>query len=394
MRHTVAALSNMDGEILATVRVNNEPISLHTLPPLVLKTRLGRLFRDLLIRAEMKTSQLRESSVCIGLTGVTFKYDREIVLPDMIRETGLNIGRLICTGDVEIVFASHARRSHGSAILCHSGSTAYAVTGIEGTTQHFRFGGWGPVLGDEGSGFAMGRSALREIGNEHDYRIEEVSQLWTSVNTWLQSPFPPSPLWQAGSSRWKMTLLRLQEVSDSVSSKIDPRELIFYFSHNMQQHGLAVDPEDSDGIEGWRRIVSGLVMPLLEAYRKGDKAAERIVNKAIAQLVRQYNAACSMVPVTKIERFNENPVVLYGGVITHNSDFCELLMAGLRKVRGNHLEFIRYNSPGVMRPVCGALLFALGGSHTGCLQLPSPAIIQKVMTYQSFPRFSADLIND
>jgi len=160
MSFSVAVSADETGTVLSSVRLEGAPISLHTTDRRELRSRLAELLRTVCERAEATLEQQRNATVCLGLTGVTFPYDSLIDLPDEFDKMERPVRRLICTGDAEIVFASHAKCDHGSAIVCHMGSTAYVVAG----KRRVRYGGWGPVLGDEGSGYWMGRAALRAIG--------------------------------------------------------------------------------------------------------------------------------------------------------------------------------------------------------------------------------------
>jgi N-acetylglucosamine kinase-like BadF-type ATPase len=59
--------------------------------------------------------------------------------------------------DLEIALRASIRQGDGVALVAGTGSTAYA----EIAGKRYRAGGHGPLLGDEGSGFAIGRDALR-----------------------------------------------------------------------------------------------------------------------------------------------------------------------------------------------------------------------------------------
>ncbi len=64
--------------------------------------------------------------------------------------------------------SKRARRGlRGSSIISGTGSIAY---GRNARNEGARAGGWGHVLGDEGSGFWIGRAALRAVLREADRR--------------------------------------------------------------------------------------------------------------------------------------------------------------------------------------------------------------------------------
>ncbi len=55
----------------------------------------------------------------------------------------------------------------GIVIVAGTGSVAF---GVDGSGRRARAGGWGPLLDDEGSGYAIGRSVLRAAMRAHDGR--------------------------------------------------------------------------------------------------------------------------------------------------------------------------------------------------------------------------------
>ena len=134
-------------------------------------------------------------------------------------------------------------------------------------------------------------------------------------------------------------------------------------------------------------------MPLFRAYRRRDPVARRIVEQATDQLAEQHHHACEVARrEAGAKKFS--PVVLFGGVLRGHRDFATILK---RKIARNHktkLEFKEAHDADVMRPACGALLFALGRSETAKLRLPSGDIIKRVMQTQAQPQFAEALSND
>jgi N-acetylglucosamine kinase-like BadF-type ATPase len=392
MRHSVAAMCDDSGKILAAARFP-EAITLHTTPHHLLKSRLELLARDLYSRAGLSFARFKEATVCVGLTGTTFEHDRKIVLPGLFGNIRSFPSSPICTGDAEIAFAGNVQTRNGSALLCHSGSTAYIVTHIGEKTHHVRFGGWGPAMGDEGSGYSMGCSALRAISDEHD-RDAPDSILWQEINRWLLNPlsFTSKALevssWMEGSEFWRMAVREVEPTQG-----IDSRTLLFYFAHKMQPGGIGERPDDNEGLEYWRRIASGLVIPLVSAYRKNDPAARDILERAADALTYQLVSGFD-VAKRHFGLNSPSPVVLYGGVLTHNSEFRELVVERAQKHFQVQIAFRTSRTPRAMRPVCGALLFALGNSSVENLRLPEEATIQKLLESQETGDWRHELEND
>ncbi len=71
--------------------------------------------------------------------------------------------RVLVVNDSRLVLAAEGLES-GIAVIAGTGSTAI---GVVGGREH-RAGGWGYLLGDEGSGYWVAREAVREICRRHD----------------------------------------------------------------------------------------------------------------------------------------------------------------------------------------------------------------------------------
>ena len=95
-------------------------------------------------------------SVCLGLAGVGRADDRAI-FDDWVRKR-LPGAAFRVANDAELVLAAGSEAGWGLAVIAGTGSIAY---GRNPAGVIARAGGWGPLLGDEGSGYAIGRAAFR-----------------------------------------------------------------------------------------------------------------------------------------------------------------------------------------------------------------------------------------
>ncbi len=104
-------------------------------------------------------------AACIGLAGVGRPEDRAALLQwagQRMPQTSL-----VVVSDAKLVLAAGAPAGWGIALICGTGSIAI---GEDAGGRSARVGGWGPVLGDEGSGYAIGQAALRAIMAAYDGR--------------------------------------------------------------------------------------------------------------------------------------------------------------------------------------------------------------------------------
>lgn len=106
------------------------------------------------------------SKACLGMAGV----DRE---PERVRWTELaskaldiSLDRIRVSNDAVTALAAGTDGNLvGIALIAGTGTIAL---GMSGNDQSCRAQGWGPVLGDEGSGCALGQAALRAVVRSHD----------------------------------------------------------------------------------------------------------------------------------------------------------------------------------------------------------------------------------
>jgi glucosamine kinase len=95
------------------------------------------------------------TQTCVGLAGLTIDAVREWAE----REIGAVIGGdLHLIGDEEIAIEGAFRGGPGILIIAGTGSN-FMGRAADGT--RYQAGGWGPALGDEGSGFWIAQEALR-----------------------------------------------------------------------------------------------------------------------------------------------------------------------------------------------------------------------------------------
>jgi N-acetylmuramic acid 6-phosphate etherase len=105
------------------------------------------------------------AAVCIGLAGVDRPEDRALFLGWANRRLpGIP---LTLVNDAQLVLAAGTPEGWGAALICGTGSIVY---GEDAEGRRARAGGWGYLLGDEGSGYAIGQAGLRAVMRAFDGR--------------------------------------------------------------------------------------------------------------------------------------------------------------------------------------------------------------------------------
>lgn len=108
---------------------------------------------------------VRPAAVCLGIAGVD-RADDDLVVRGILRRLGFR-ERTLVVNDALIALIAGVGHAAGVVVIAGTGSIAY---GVNGHGQAARAGGWGPILGDEGSGAWIGQRALTAVVREADGR--------------------------------------------------------------------------------------------------------------------------------------------------------------------------------------------------------------------------------
>jgi N-acetylglucosamine kinase-like BadF-type ATPase len=126
------------------------------------------------------------TAACIGLAGVSHPDNHR----KMFAAIELAIPTLSFTleTDARIALAGATAGKPGIVIIAGTGSIAY---GVNKDGEVARAGGWGPTLGDEGSGTYIGRRALEAVMTAYDRRAHEETQLTEKICRFFNVNSPP-----------------------------------------------------------------------------------------------------------------------------------------------------------------------------------------------------------
>jgi N-acetylglucosamine kinase-like BadF-type ATPase len=134
--------------------------------------RIGAAIREALYDARLKTV----TGAAIGVAGASADHSarwlREVLGP---RLPGAQI---VPSSDEEIALVGARGQLDGLVLLAGTGSVAYGRS-IHG--DHLRAGGWGYLLGDEGSGYWIGLQAARSVTLAADGRLDIETRLPAAV---------------------------------------------------------------------------------------------------------------------------------------------------------------------------------------------------------------------
>jgi N-acetylmuramic acid 6-phosphate etherase len=241
--------------------------------------------------------------VAIGLAGIDSIHDRRPLLAAL--EGVFARGRVLLTSDARIALAGASPDALDvPAIVLIAGTGAIAFgQGRDAATA--RAGGYGPVIGDEGSGYAIARQGLRAVVREIDGRGPK-----TAIRDRLFA-------------------------TEDVHSITDLLERVY------RSEGGAAD-------------VAAYFPLILAAAREGDAEARRILAEAALEL------ALDVVTVIRklgLER-ESFPVATIGGVFSAGAPLLDPLRAAIAAVAPGAVV-----GPPAFPPEIGAIRLALAGAH-------------------------------
>lgn len=203
----------------------------------------------------------------------------------------LEVGKgLRITTDIDLLPATVSDSEVDNVIVLVAGTGSVAMSYARqgpGWTRTNRVGGWGHLLGDDGSGYHIGREALRLALREVDvYRITKAAG---------NKPLPLSPLTQAVIQHHQHLNPASTQPEDLLNNVVAP----------------AAVPNDESGkaarIAGTARAVLDLV--------PGDDAAKRLVDSAAQSLAE----LVTLLMVGQGFQASSTGLVLSGGLMQHES---------------------------------------------------------------------------
>ncbi|MEW4567868.1 BadF/BadG/BcrA/BcrD ATPase family protein [Tautonia sp. JC769] len=295
---TVAWLAEGEGTILG--RGAAGPSNAKAIGPDRARAALGEAIAE--ARAEAGAGGAPIEVACLGLAGFD-RPDERALLARWCEEEGW-ANRLIPANDGDLVLAAGTPEGFGIALIAGTGSIA---VGRSRTGRTGRSGGWGPLIGDEGSAYAVALAGLRLVARRFDGRST-----------------PPEP------DRLTETLCR--ELGAPT-----PREIV------TQLYG-----------PGWDRArIAGLARRVVEAAEQDREVEELILRPAAGELVALVEAVRRGIGWDGEEGGGPPPLAMAGGFLLGAGRLRGLVKDGL----GSRLGPLGT----VAEPVLGAVILARRG---------------------------------
>ena len=148
---TVCQLADATGDVLAEARRGGANLQ-----------AAGELEVEKVLHEVMEEAigdhNVTPAAICLGIAGVDRPDDARVVR-GIMKRIGYK-ARVLVVNDALVALEAGAPAAPGVVLIAGTGSIAY---GRNEHNQSARAGGWGYMLGDEGSGYWIGRAALRAV---------------------------------------------------------------------------------------------------------------------------------------------------------------------------------------------------------------------------------------
>src|SRR5688500_3296505 len=155
---TICLLADGNGSVLATARRGGA--NLQAAGELEVEKVLHEVMEEAL-----EGTEIAPGVICLGIAGVD-RPDDAAVVRGIMKRIGYK-ARVLVVNDALVALEAGAPGQPGIVVISGTGSICY---GRNAAGEAARSGGWGYVLGDEGSGYWIGRAALRAVLREADKR--------------------------------------------------------------------------------------------------------------------------------------------------------------------------------------------------------------------------------
>ena len=157
---TVGLLTTTDGEDLAKITVG--PSNYHVVGIETTHQVLNQIIQSLTSRIDCTNNNL---VICIGMAGLGREDDKKII-NEICDELKITSQRIL-THDAHIALVGGIGKPEGIIVISGTGSIVY---GIDSHGNEIRAGGWGYLIGDEGSGYDIAIKGLQAVAKASDNR--------------------------------------------------------------------------------------------------------------------------------------------------------------------------------------------------------------------------------
>jgi N-acetylglucosamine kinase-like BadF-type ATPase len=195
------------------------------------------IIAEVVRRALAQAGKLAGDILVVGAAGAGRDPERDELRKALRAESVAD--RVIVTTDIEIALAGAFE--HGPGIVVSAGTGSIAV-GRDRTGRRYRIGGYGWQMGDEGSGYAIGRAALGAVSRAQDGRSPATALTERVLSAARAADFDALVRWAAGASPAEIAALAPQVLD--VAARGDPlaQGIADYAARELSQLAICLLP--------------------------------------------------------------------------------------------------------------------------------------------------------
>jgi N-acetylglucosamine kinase-like BadF-type ATPase len=244
---------------------------------------------------ELKGDFSDVKQIVVGVAGAGRKDDAELLemsFKDYADNEGIHFKGVKVVSDAQVALEGAFPDSAGCILIAGTGSILF---GKDDKGNIYRVGGFGRLIGDEGSGYRIGRKALNAVSKEIDGRGEKTI------------------------------------ITELVNNKID----------------FGVSDKLVNKVYKEKLDIASIAKIVIDAAEIGDGEANKILSDEADELVLHLKSILNKIPTKKLD------VSFTGSLIDNKNFYSELLK---KKIKESLLQ-IRIVTP-ALSPVSGAILIA------------------------------------
>jgi glucosamine kinase len=188
-------------------------------------------------RALAEMGRLSGDVLVVGAAGAGRDPERD-ELRKALRAENL-AERVVVTTDIEIALAGAFAEGPGMVVSAGTGSIS---VGRDRHGKRSRIGGYGWQMGDEGSGYAIGRAALGAVSRAHDGRSPRTALTDRVLSASRSSDFDALVRWAAGASPAEIAALAPHVLEIAASGDLLAQGIADYAARELSQLAICLLP--------------------------------------------------------------------------------------------------------------------------------------------------------
>ena len=225
---TLVRIADLSGKPLIETKAGSS--NYKSIGPKLAKDNINKAILEAINK--LNNSNVTFRSACFGMAGNNTTRDKDnfkdIILNNEIK-CYFNPSKTFIYNDTRIGLAAGSDNKNGIIIICGAGSNCF---GINEHGKEAKANGWDYILSDEGSGYEIGRKALRAVMKAYDGRGDATLLTKTILNKLRLRNIPEFIEWAYGTGNRKDKIAALAKVvcdsaekSDAVSIRILEEEV-------------------------------------------------------------------------------------------------------------------------------------------------------------------------